>query len=565
MSAAALPDTSAKGLLSLLARRPLATLFLLCLVAWLPGFFTMPPLDRDESRFAQASRQMVESGDYVDIRYSTGSRYRKPVGIYWMQSASTLLLGKAPYDAIWTYRVPSLIGAFLAVVFAFWCMRAFAPPETALLAAAFLGLTVSLRAEALIAKTDAVLLATVLGAQAVLMRAYLSARRPGYAPPTLALALAGWAAFGIGVLVKGPVIAAVLALSICTISIWDRDWRWLKTLHWGPGIALAILMCLPRGIAIAFVSHGQFYEQALGHDFAAKIMGGQETHGAPPGYYLALASLTLWPATLFAVPGIAAGVANRNDPAIRYLLAWAGTAWLMFELVPTKLPHYILPAYPAVVFLGALWAVRAPAPDESRRVKIWRIVAAVQFAAAVLALAAAPVLAPQYLGSGTTWWLAAGAAAGLAVGAVAVALLVQRKNLAACISATCAALVFFPLLCWGLPNHLDRIWVSPKAAVLVARHRHAGDPPVILSGYAEPSLVFLLGTGTLLEPPKDAGITAARQGGLALVEDRSAPVFLARLMALGATAKPVDQLSGINYSRGRKVHITLYRVTPAVR
>ncbi len=562
MNAAALPDTPAKGLLSRLARRPLATLFLLCLVAWVPGFFTMPPLDRDESRFAQASRQMVESGDYVDIRFSTASRYRKPVGIYWMQSASTLLFGKPPYDAIWTYRVPSLIGAFLAVVFAFWCMRAFAPPETALIGAAFVGLTVSLRAEALIAKTDAVLLATILGAQAVLVRAYLAARMPGRAPPTLGMALAGWAAFGIGILVKGPVIAAVLALGICAISIWDRDWRWLRSLHWGPGLALAILICLPWAIAIAFVSHGQFYEQALGHDFAAKVMGGQETHGAPPGYYLLLASLTLWPATLVAVPGIGSAIADRRNPAVRYLLAWAGAAWLMFELVPTKLPHYILPAYPAVVFLGALWAMRAPPADEPRWAKVLRIIAAVQFAAALLALALAPVLAPHYFGSGTTWWLVAGAVAGMAPGIGAIVLLLQRKNLAACMSAACAALIFFPLLCWGVPGHLDRIWVSPRAAALVARNRHPGDPPVVLSGYVEPSLVFLLGTGTLLEPPKDAGTTAARQGGLALVEDRSRPVFLARLTELGATAKPVDQLSGINYSRGRKVHITLYRVTP---
>ncbi len=55
---------------------------------FLPGFFTIPPIDRDEVRFAQATKQMVESGDFVDIRFQDDVRYKKPVGIYWMQAAA---------------------------------------------------------------------------------------------------------------------------------------------------------------------------------------------------------------------------------------------------------------------------------------------------------------------------------------------------------------------------------------------------------------------------------------------------------------------------------------------
>ncbi len=70
-----------------LARRPALSLLFLCLVLWLPGALSLPALDRDESRFAQASKQMIETGNYVDIRYSVGQRYKKPAGIYWMQPA----------------------------------------------------------------------------------------------------------------------------------------------------------------------------------------------------------------------------------------------------------------------------------------------------------------------------------------------------------------------------------------------------------------------------------------------------------------------------------------------
>ena len=85
-----------------------------CLLAFLPGFFQIPPVDRDEARFAQATKQMVESGDYVDIRFQDEVRYKKPVGIYWMQAVAVkageaLGVPKA-HTTIWLYRLPSLLG-----------------------------------------------------------------------------------------------------------------------------------------------------------------------------------------------------------------------------------------------------------------------------------------------------------------------------------------------------------------------------------------------------------------------------------------------------------------------
>ncbi|HEU4548522.1 MAG TPA: hypothetical protein VFS01_02415, partial [Rhizomicrobium sp.] len=68
--------TEAPGFLHALARRPFWVLALLGLVLWLPGILSLPALDRDESRFAQASRQMVESGDLVDIRFGQVPRYK---------------------------------------------------------------------------------------------------------------------------------------------------------------------------------------------------------------------------------------------------------------------------------------------------------------------------------------------------------------------------------------------------------------------------------------------------------------------------------------------------------
>src|SRR3977135_2810423 len=91
--------------------RAVALLLLVALLCFLPGFFTIPPIDRDEARFAQATKQMGETGDYVDIRFQDEVRYKKPVGIYWMQAAAVkagkALGGREPLTTIWLYRLPS--------------------------------------------------------------------------------------------------------------------------------------------------------------------------------------------------------------------------------------------------------------------------------------------------------------------------------------------------------------------------------------------------------------------------------------------------------------------------
>src|SRR4051812_4644375 len=106
----------------------------ICLAVYLPGFTSIPVVDRDEARFAQASRQMLESGDYVVPRVQGRPRLNKPPLIYWLQSASARAMtsGDAAKDAIWMYRVPSLLTAILAVLLT-WAMGCsmFGRPGTA--------------------------------------------------------------------------------------------------------------------------------------------------------------------------------------------------------------------------------------------------------------------------------------------------------------------------------------------------------------------------------------------------------------------------------------------------
>src|ERR1700752_3477354 len=162
-------------------RRAVVVLLAAALLSFLPGFFAIPPIDRDEASFAQATKQMVESGDYVDIRFQDEVRYKKPVGIYWLQAgvvktASALGFPHA-LTTIWLYRIPSLIGSIGAVFLTYWAALAFVSRRAAVLAGLMMASCVLLGIERLLAKTDALLLMTVVAAMGAMGRAYLRQRR----------------------------------------------------------------------------------------------------------------------------------------------------------------------------------------------------------------------------------------------------------------------------------------------------------------------------------------------------------------------------------------------------
>src|SRR5690606_34547336 len=135
-----------------------------------------PPLDRDESRFAQATAQMLESGDFVDIRFQDDPRWKKPVGIYWLQAAAVAATSQVENRDIAPYRLPSLLAAMIAAAACAWAGAALFGARAGFLAGAILGGCFLLSTEAGIAKTDAALCAAVTVAMSALARLYMAAR-----------------------------------------------------------------------------------------------------------------------------------------------------------------------------------------------------------------------------------------------------------------------------------------------------------------------------------------------------------------------------------------------------
>ncbi len=540
--------------------RPYALLVLLCLGLYLPGIVNLPATDRDEARFVQATRQMLETHDFIAIRFQDEARNKKPAGIYWLQAAAASLLSNAESNAIWPYRVPSLLGATAAAVMTFGMGAALVGRKAAFLGAALLAASLGVVVEAHLAKTDAVLLACVAATQLALARIYLAARGGGTADRRYALLF--WAALAGAILVKGPVAAVVAALTAISLAVADRDYRWLKALRPLSGLILLALIVLPWLVAISAATKGAFLSDSLGKDFFGKLIGAQESHGAPPLYYLLLLAVTFWPGVLFLGPGIAWAWQQRRATAERFLIAWAVPFWILIELVPTKLPNYLLPAYPALALLigralvaASENALIAPVWLDRLVTGLWLLVTSGISAALILlpmqygpsALGAGVVAAAIALYLGTRIALAARRAPspGLGVRAVIVSLFVVA--------------IGFEFV---VPR-LDQLWLSRDAASLVAGYAPPKDVPVAAAGYAEPSLVFMLGTPTLLTTADRAAdhLTTAR-GALALIEGREDDAFRASLAARGWSPREIGKVSGLDYSNGRAMTLTLYAGVP---
>ncbi len=539
--------------------RAIGLLALCGFLFFLPGFFNIPPVDRDEARFAQATKQMVESKDFVDIRFQDEVRYKKPVGIYWLQAGgveTAWSLGLARGQVrIWLYRVPSLIGAIGAVLLTYWTALAFVTRRGAILAGLIMCSAVLLGVEARLAKTDAMLLLTTTAVMGAMARVYLQWQRGDSAEhPPWTLPAIFWTAIAGGILLKGPLILMFVALTAVTLAFFDRSAGWLWRLRPLWGLMWTLVLVLPWFVAIFLKSGESFFENSLGGDMLNKIASPMESHGAPPGLYFLLFWVTFWPGAVLAGAAVPAVWRARREPGAQFLLAWLLPAWIVFELVITKLPHYVLPLYPAIAILviGALerrvlsrnpWIVRGSA---------WWFV--FPFVASVASIIYAIVLLrqPEFL----AWPFAGGA---MILGLFAWWMYDDQHAERSLLNSIGAA--WFLVLCiYGvvLPSLLP-LFPSVQIARSLRSVECVG-PVAAAAGFQEPSLVFMAGTSTLLTNGSGAA-DFLLQGScrFALIEAREERAFAQRAEDIGLRYAVGDRIDGYNISQGRAISVAVFR------
>jgi len=575
--------------------------FLITFTAAAPGVFLLPALDRDESRFAQASKQMLESGDYIRIRYQDELRNKKPAGIHWLQAGATAAFSEASANEIWSYRIPSWIGAALAAAACLWAGTILIPRAAAFVGSGLFGATLLLTSEAHISKTDGVLIfLTTLGLGA-LARLYIrqdNDRR---------IALLFWAAMGLGFLIKGPVTPMVAVFAMAVLYVWDRrEAGWMRALAWWPGPLLFVVLVLPWFTWVQIATAGEYLQGAVGKDLKDKLVSASEGHGGLPGYHLLHVPVWFFPATLFLIPGLyytwqgirrsaLETVAGRHRPGLKFLIAWGLPTWIFFELLLTKLSHYILPAYPALALLCGYGAWR---PLDATRGTGLRIASAVLFVlggGALLAVStplAARLIKQEAYGDfraadpaaiAEQWSVAVGfpmalwivAAALLVLGTLA--LLLRRIGPATGLAIATAMVAgwhvraaFLPSQVWVQPTEQARAALEAVCAIPGGGEGCVAPERVQAVGYAEPSYVLRLGTQNL-HPPEtvvDLPDTADALPVAYLIDLEHAAgqpareALAAEAEALGYCATESAPRYALNYSNGDPVTFIAMRFDP---
>ena len=539
-------------------RRPffwivLAGIFL----AVLTGHQSLEVIDRDEARFAQASKQMLLSGDLITPYFMDEIRAKKPIAIYWLQSASAAIFGH--FD-IASYRLPSLL-AMLAGLFLTYRLGAQMWPDfrfLPIISVLLLAASPVVIAEAHLAKTDALLLAVILCQQFYLWRLYQLSDRP---PVASRLFIGFWLFMAIGILVKGPIAPLIAVTTIVMLCLLDRQVKWLVHLAFIRGMLIVAIITLPWVVAVSYQTAGAFLDIAIRGDFISKVQSGQESHGAPFGTYFGLLGLLFFPGIAFAGFLFWQGREMLSHPASRFCFAWLAGYWLVIELVPTKLPHYILPVLPALALLIANALLSPLAPPG----RVQRFLVLAGYGLAVLwGLVLAGVsfwLAISYGGQSGGWAFIFAMFAGLLVGFILWRLWVwyRGRQLGDLLAICGAGIGLHLVLIAGLFASLSQIHIANrlKAHIASLPNRPAA---IALVGYHEPSAVFHLGQDILLLDVKQAALFMAEApDGLAIIEERHRAEFIQLSEQLKQDLGVSDTLAGTNISKGRNIRLFFYQ------
>ena len=371
-------------------RWSLVAFFIGCIVFHIIGTLSIPLIDRDEPRFAEASREMIERGDYVVPRFNNQLRLDKPPLAYWAQVASYKIFGENDFAA----RFPSAIAAALVAMSILAWGKQIGGERVGFWAAIIftLSLQVFLHAKAAVADMWLVLFVTLAhwaGWALITNREVQNAKWIQWCVFYFSLAF--------GFLAKGP-IAWTPLLTLAAMKYFSRDIEFAKRFKFGRGIFLMLSIVAVWGIPALIQTHGDFFRIGIGRHVIGRSFSAMESHGSNSlwiyllllPFYSVTILISFLPWTIYS-PALIKNLRikkreNRlGDPIDIYLLCGAVVIFVIFSLIKTKLPHYTLPAFPLVALLAARHI------ESERFLKSAAVVALVLYLA--LALIAAPFAA----------------------------------------------------------------------------------------------------------------------------------------------------------------------------
>jgi 4-amino-4-deoxy-L-arabinose transferase-like glycosyltransferase len=330
--------------------RPLHLLVLFVAIAVIEslGNSTLPLIDRDEPRFAEASREMRQSGDFVIPRVNGDYRFDKPPLIYWCQVGTALVFGESDFSV----RFPSvLFAAATAVLTAMWGARLYGP-RIGLWAGLIFGTCLQLFIHGRAAVADMPMIFFFLSAT------WIAWERLSY-PKSHWLWLAFYVSLALGFLAKGP----IALLPVLFPAIFYLSQKKGFSFHAGSavlGTVFLVLIVGAWGIPALIATKGEFFAIGIGRHVVMRSVAPMQSHGANGAlgyivslpFYLLTILFSFFPWCIF-LPATWFRLRRGLDLPERYLLGGSALVFLIFTLIQTKLPHYTLPAFPLLAILVA--------------------------------------------------------------------------------------------------------------------------------------------------------------------------------------------------------------------
>ena len=345
-----------------------AILFIGCVLFHIVGTWTLPLIDRDEPRFAEASREMIQRGDYVVPYFNNQLRLDKPPLTYWAQVISYRIFGENDFAA----RFPSaLAAALIAVTIPVRGLR-IGGERVGWRAAIIFTLCLQTFIHAKAAVADmwlALFVSTAHWSGLELLRDGLM--NPEHRRSNDEHRISVWWFFfyislALGFLAKGPIAWVPLLTVGCTI-FYAPNLQLGRRFKFVRGILLMLAIIAVWGIPALIRTHGEFFRIGIGRHVIGRSLGAMEGHGwdSLGGYVLLLPFYFL---TVFVsffpwsikLPSLLKRLWRKHDNIDNYLFSGAAIIFIIFSLIKTKLPHYTLPAFGLLALLLARhW------PDES--------------------------------------------------------------------------------------------------------------------------------------------------------------------------------------------------------
>ncbi|MCF8145784.1 MAG: glycosyltransferase family 39 protein [Deltaproteobacteria bacterium] len=345
------------------------------------GLDGYPLLDPDEGRYAEISREMLETGDFITPRLNYVKYFEKPPLFYWCVAGAMALFGQSE----WVVRMVPALAGFLTVVLIMALGNCLFGRRVGVMAGwVYLTSVIPLILARLpiIDGLFSLLLTATWGTWWCGYRALPGgAKRRWY--------IAAWALMGLAVMTKGVAAIALTGGIVLGVIALRSDWRALGSLCWIPGLLVFAVIVLPWHLAAGFRNPEFFHFYFVVQHFG-RLM--QEEHAKPFWFFLVIFpfGMLFWTAFFFpsALSSLRRGMkavrlprvlfqgrdkspddpnAARQSEGILFLILWAGAVVGLFSLSRSKLVPYILPAYPAMAMLMAFHLVNGGLARRSAR------------------------------------------------------------------------------------------------------------------------------------------------------------------------------------------------------